>query len=343
MYWRNLVVQLVGYEAQYQMFLYLKDSHQKDFLDTAASNVVGAAASVVIASILTVAANEVNYYYNIRLLRTGPTRRSDVAQSSFGNFMFKAVAVWVRIVNKIGIGKRSDRVALDMEKKLHQHAQELHDRNHSRSEIILTAEEEAVLIEAIVDSGDLSVWSLLMPAVYQLVPGSLIARLWYAVIFPPAPLEEIRAVTGSTSFTYKDIFPNGAGDEVTYGLWVVSTSLALGLLIGALFVHSLLWIYKKVRRPIAIIDSEATDEELIREHRREARHQGFLPVDDSENDPDGADGDKKHITNERRPSLNHQITMTKKAIQEMIDLGEIKAPAAKPTMPSLSGDPVLEV
>lgn len=34
-----------------------------------------------------------------------------------------------------------------------------------------------VLLETIVESEDANVWAVLMPAVYQLVPGSMIAKL----------------------------------------------------------------------------------------------------------------------------------------------------------------------
>ena len=36
---------------------------------------------------------------------------------------------------------------------------------------------------------------MLMPTVYQLVPGSLIARLWFNAIFPPKPIEMTMSTT----------------------------------------------------------------------------------------------------------------------------------------------------
>ena len=53
--------------------------------------------------------------------------------------------------------------------------------------------EESALVEAIVGAQDLSVWATLMPAVYQLVPGSMIAKLWFSIIYPP----ELAVVEGS--------------------------------------------------------------------------------------------------------------------------------------------------
>ena len=51
-----------------------------------------------------------------------------------------------------------------------------------------------------------------MPAVYQLVPGSMIAKLWFESLFPPA------APSDSSS-----VFAN---------LMVIATSLAIGLIMG---------------------------------------------------------------------------------------------------------------
>ena len=74
---------------------------------------------------------------------------------------------------------------LQMEHKLEANVRELKDPTHDRKNITLTREEEIALVEAIVEAEDLNIWSLLMPAVYQLVPGSMIAKLWYNAVFPP--------------------------------------------------------------------------------------------------------------------------------------------------------------
>ena len=42
--------------------------------------------------------------------------------------------------------------------------------------------EEDALVEALVQAEPLNIWSLLMPAIYQLVPGSLIAKLLFSWI-----------------------------------------------------------------------------------------------------------------------------------------------------------------
>merc|ERR1719261_1017455 len=52
---------------------------------------------------------------------------------------------------------------------------------------MLSQEDKAILAACEVESQEINVWSFLMPAVYQLVPGSKIANFWYGIIFPPQP------------------------------------------------------------------------------------------------------------------------------------------------------------
>lgn len=105
--------------------------------------------------------------------------------------------------------------------------------------IRLEEHEEQVLLETIVESEDHNVWAVLMPAVYQLVPGSMIAKLWFNSIFPP-PMETCTDVTGMTNSSVHEDFcvTNGgvweknpvyeAESNVFANLMVISTSLALG-------------------------------------------------------------------------------------------------------------------
>ena len=99
-YWRGLVVQLVGYEVQYQMFKYFEARHNRDFLDTACSNIAGAAASVAAASLLSYIVDESAYYYNARILQRAPKRK----HSCFGNFIYAMTSTWVKLTNCLGIG-----------------------------------------------------------------------------------------------------------------------------------------------------------------------------------------------------------------------------------------------
>lgn len=96
-----------------------------------------------------------------------------------------------------------------MEKKIQKAVTELDDPTHPRRNIKLDAREEVLLLDTIVFAEPINIWSMLMPAVYQLVPGGAIARMWFDIIVPP---------DGSSA--------------VFASLMVTSISLALGLIIG---------------------------------------------------------------------------------------------------------------
>ena len=86
------------------------------------------------------------------------------------------------------------------------------------------------------------VQAMLMPAVYQLVPGSMIAKLWFNSIFPP-PLEtqQVINITNTTNGTIvlDSVHENyEAQANVFSNLMVISTSLALGLLVGFAIVDA---------------------------------------------------------------------------------------------------------
>ena len=75
---------------------------------------------------------------------------------------------------------------------------------------------------------DPNIWALLMPAAYMLVPGSMIAKMWFNTIFPP--INEIGIVEVNSTITevkYVQQF-----DNVFSNLMVISGSLALGLILG---------------------------------------------------------------------------------------------------------------
>eukprot|EP00546_Thalassionema_frauenfeldii_P010529 CAMPEP_0178916474 /NCGR_PEP_ID=MMETSP0786-20121207/12664_1 /TAXON_ID=186022 /ORGANISM="Thalassionema frauenfeldii, Strain CCMP 1798" /LENGTH=652 /DNA_ID=CAMNT_0020589823 /DNA_START=49 /DNA_END=2007 /DNA_ORIENTATION=+ len=215
-YWRGLAVQLAGYEVQYQMQQWL--TTDDDFLDNAISNVVGAVAAVFASELIAYVVDNVLWYYNARILQ-----RKDGGK--LGSFFFGVSAFFVRLNHYFFLGRKSDYEILELDKKLRQQRVELYDSSHSREAITLEPKEEALMREAIISSEPVSTWSILMPAVYQLVPGSMIANLWFNSIFPP-----------ETESPENDVFSV---------LMVISTSLALGLLLGfaitrhfGLFVHS---------------------------------------------------------------------------------------------------------
>ena len=303
-YWRGLVIQLVGYEVQYQLFKYFDGLHDQDFLDTAVSNIGGAAAAVLAACALSYVVDHLGAYYNARLLQ----RDIPGENTMVGEFVYRFISCFVRGFNAIGLGRRSSVMFLRMETKLKQQTRELADPKHPRTEIKLTPEEEVVLVEAIVDAENLNIWSLLMPAVYQLVPGSLIARLWYNAMFPPSLVTNDRLVVFSNNSTgivstsingiegnYTDSAVNEEADDVFYGLFVVSTSLAMGLILGFSLVQTLArmltaitTILKCGRESDQTEQEQELEEERIK--RQQFRQQGVLPMT-GDDDPDGGDNE----------------------------------------------------
>mmetsp|Transcript_35120 Transcript_35120/g.46571 ORF Transcript_35120/g.46571 Transcript_35120/m.46571 type:complete len:706 (+) Transcript_35120:70-2187(+) len=224
-YWRGLSVQLVGYEVQYQVFLFLRTRHSQDLQDTAAANLLGAIGAVVFAAIMSYFVESITYYYHARVLQ-----RHKGKFSPFGEFCYKMSEIYIRITNCLGFGKKNDVVYLRMAAKLKEQREEMENPAHSRTEIMLTLEEEIVFIEAIVQAEDLNIWALLMPTLYQLVPGSLIARLWFNTIFLPPLDSECKVIDGTDYNFVKPV--QSASHAVFESLLVTAVSLALGTLIG---------------------------------------------------------------------------------------------------------------
>jgi len=288
-YWRGLVVQLVGYEVQYQMFEYLASRHNRDFLDTAASNITGAMAAVLTACTLSYLVDQLGYYYNARILQ-----RDTGKFSPFGEFMYRFARWYVRFTNMVGLGRKSSLQLVKMEKTLKESTAELRDPNHPRREIVLQPQEEAVLVEAIIEAEGLNIWAILMPAVYQLVPGSLIAKLWYNAVFPPPQLET-EMIDPRTGFVFVDVANNPLADDVFYGLWVISTSLALGLILGFAIVQVLSRVLAAICSLFTCcVRKDQSENEEKREKQRikrmRFRRQGVM-VDTTlqQEDPDGQD------------------------------------------------------
>ena len=309
----------MGYEVQFQMFQFFGQRHEHDFLDTAISNICGAMAAVLTACSLSYVVDHLGYFYSARLLQ----RQRSQKFSMFGDSMYHFAAGYVRFTNWIGLGRTSSADLLKMEKKLKQCTSELRDPNHPRSAIVLPPEEEAILVEAIVDAENLNIWSILMPAVYQLVPGSLIARLWYNAVFPP-PLIETNSTIPGTEYTYIDAAANPAADDVFYGLFVISTSLALGLLLGFAMVQVLARVLRSVLSMFACFQRKnQTEAEEQRENERlermRFRQQGVMqPVE--QNDPDEKDPElvRQGMDSRWTTSTNERIGR----IRAMIEVSE---------------------
>ena len=148
-----------------------------------------------------------------------------------------------------------------MEKRLQEQREELENPDHERQQITLNFDEERLLVQAIVSAEEINVWSVLMPAVYQLVPGSLIAKLWFSAIFPqPADSEHNQG----------NIFAN---------LMVTSTSLALGLLLGFALVQIIELLYTNLIccKPG---DKDEENEELLARKKERENVMDTVPTDD---------------------------------------------------------------
>jgi len=236
-YWRGLAVQLVGYEVQYQVaqFFVERSASEKDNLDTMASNLIGMACAVIAACILSKLIDFFqNRYYGQLLQRD--THRYDT-DSKIDDCVFALYTCKVKFFSAVKIGRREELDKIELERKLKQETDELRDPNHPREEVKLEEKEENLLLDTIVNAESVNIWAMLMPTVYQLVPGSIIAKLWFSVIFPPDLIETERLIEG-TNYTYFTYTLDYANENIYANLMVVATSLALGLIVGFAFVQS---------------------------------------------------------------------------------------------------------
>jgi len=212
LYPMGLIVMTVGWWVQTETFelINIDDSEHNDFLYASASNILGAMAAVLSATALKYFIDYGTDLFYARLLQ----RENRMQNNRCGDCVFKLISIYVRLVNYLKLGRISDVMKLEMEKKLKQSREELESPDHTRMEIDLNAEEQSWLTEALVDSQEINIWAILMPAVYQLVPGSVIAKLWFGVIFT-------------------------SDDTIFENLMVIACSLALGLVLGNALVQVL--------------------------------------------------------------------------------------------------------
>jgi len=243
-YWRGLTIQLVGYVVQKAVTEWVDADGN---METAISNVLAAMASVVAACTLSYIVERCGYYYNARLLQR------DNNFSAFGEVMYTFSEWYVRVTNCIKLGRKSDLMFLNMKKKIDKQSEEMQNAGHARTEITLEKEEERVLTQAIINAEPLNVWALLMPTVYQLVPGSLIAKFWFNSVLPQQE-DELE----------QDVFA---------GLMVTATSLALGLLLGMGVVTTLTSIFEFLYKKTCGVASQTET------HRsRMVRHKGRMAL-----------------------------------------------------------------
>ena len=153
-YWRGLIVQLVGYEIQYQVMNASVNRYNNlkyDHTHLITANIAGACSAVVTAFVIAKISNYFDkmYYEKMNSFDGSPNKAENT------------------VIHKEPLNK----------------------------------------------------WSIFMPALYQLVPGSVIANLWFSVIFPPTK--------------DADDASNVLGD-----LMISSLSLGMGLIMG-FFINSL--------------------------------------------------------------------------------------------------------
>ena len=161
-----------------QTFQAMQGGFSNDRLDTAASNMVGAAAGVLIACVLCHTISRCRRFYGYRLIK------KDGEEHSKGyDCLFSFMRCLVKVYSRLGLNRTSDIQKLQMEQNITVQQKELHDPAHPRNRIDLDWDTENLFLETLVGAQDVNIWSILMPAVYQLVPGSIIAKLWYHSIF----------------------------------------------------------------------------------------------------------------------------------------------------------------
>ena len=257
-YWRGLLVQLVGYEVQYQVMKGLSNINPDniDRIDTIISNIAGAAASVVTATIIAFIVNAVNAKYYGNMLESARDHDESVLDR-----MTRMIEWKVKFANCIRLGRKDEQRKLSLAKKLKRQQKELRDPQSVRASIDkLTPEEENLIIDTIVFHRRLNIWSMLMPAVYQLVPGSMIANLWFNMIFPPVDKYSIQST-------------NVFGD-----LMVTAMSLALGLIVGFFITSAMKFLLSLV------VDSE-TPGTLVSNFGPCIDGMVAAPIDAKEDDP----------------------------------------------------------
>eukprot|EP00947_MAST-08B_sp_MAST-8B-sp1_P002990 g2990.t1 len=250
-YWRGLTVQLAAYEVQYQVFLYFgQRGHLNGNMDHAFANILGSIAGVFAAFAL---AEVVEYvkerYYDQLLQRHGGARSNGLSVC-----IYKSLAFIVRIQGYLRLGRNSEVIKLSMRETLRKNRLILQEQRHSKdknkiTKIELRENEELAFVEAVVGSQVMNLWAMLMPAVYQLVPGAMVAKMWFETLFPV--IEQVgytnrtvvEMVNGSlanvTKQSPKYVPATESSESIFSNLMVIATSLAVGILLGFAFVHFL--------------------------------------------------------------------------------------------------------
>ncbi|VEU43321.1 unnamed protein product [Pseudo-nitzschia multistriata] len=238
---------------------YYDKAHEFDGMDTVFADLAGAMAAVFAASMVCFFIDNLRHYSNLSVVGKSA---EETKLSRSGQLTNKIYECLVFVGSSLGLGRGLFRRHANCKKKLSEIAKA---EGKNKMEVRLSVEEEATMVEAAVEAQETNVWSLLMPAVYQLVPGSKLAQFWYKLIFPS---EE----------------STGIVDSPETALWLTSVALALGLILGLTAVRllgfSLITIASCVRKKIESEDDEIGKSTRQRERRGvTAQSNDFDPSD----------------------------------------------------------------
>jgi hypothetical protein len=144
------VVQLAAYEAQYQCFAFFEARHDRDNMDTALSNVVGAMSATITACLLSVFLGLLRKPYYTRLLHRAETF------TPVENCLYSCMASGIKVADCLRLGRKSESVKLKLEKKAGEHISSSIEAGDAHSieddSLQLDKDEENVLVEAIIGS-----------------------------------------------------------------------------------------------------------------------------------------------------------------------------------------------
>jgi len=150
-YWRALVTMYVGYEVQYRSFEYLATIHSRDMLDIAISNVLGCAAAVVSACILSYFLDQFQYLYDLFILNPD----SPDTKKYRGTFVHALGTFLLKIEKILKIGRKADRARGKMEKKIKE------NWGKPKRDFRLEKDEQNLIIETIIGTQDMNIWCVL--------------------------------------------------------------------------------------------------------------------------------------------------------------------------------------
>lgn len=287
----GLLVQLAAYVGQEGAKYKLKADHTLDGMDTVFGDIAGAACAVAAATVIAFLVDHARFYSSGIV-----TNVNNEEETWFSKFASEIFECSVRINNWCGLGRNLANRSAAVWEKLEEESKK---QDKPKSQIKLEEEDEATLVEEAVEAQEFNVWSLLMPAVYQLVPGSKLALYWYNVIFPPQPIVVQNDVTPLLLFNETDdLLESDLDIEVRASsaenaLWLTSISLALGLILGLAIVRVVVGVIVAILSLLKKRLSTSEDENSSTgSARRRYMGRQEMCLEDSGMDPDDVLGEE---------------------------------------------------